>query len=44
MHKILLVAKRDFLASVRSKPFLFGLIMAPIMGCSGFIVVGLDES
>ena len=41
MHKILLVARRDYLASVRSKPFLFGLILAPILGCSGFLVVGL---
>jgi ABC-2 type transport system permease protein len=41
MHRILLVARRDYLASVRSKPFLFGLILAPILGCSGFLVVGL---
>jgi ABC-type Na+ efflux pump permease subunit len=41
MNRIYLVAKRDYLASVRSKPFLFGLILAPILGCSGFLVAGL---
>jgi ABC-type Na+ efflux pump permease subunit len=41
MNRTLLVAKRDYLASVRSKPFLFGLILAPILGCSGFFVAGL---
>ena len=29
MHRILLIAKRDYLASVKSKAFLFGLIVAP---------------
>jgi len=41
MNRMLLVAKRDYVASVRSKPFLFGLILAPILACSGFLVVGL---
>jgi ABC-2 type transport system permease protein len=41
MNRTLLVAKRDYVASVRSKPFLFGLILAPILGCSGFLIVGL---
>jgi ABC-2 type transport system permease protein len=41
MNRMLLVARRDYLASVRSKPFLFGLILAPLLGCSGFLVVGL---
>jgi ABC-2 type transport system permease protein len=41
MNRTLLVAKRDYLAAVRSKPFLFGLILAPILGCSGFLVIGL---
>lgn len=44
MNRTLLVAKRDFLASVRSKPFLFGLIMAPILGSSGFIAIGLTKA
>ena len=37
MHRILLVVKRDYLAAIRSKPFLFGLIIAPILFGSGFI-------
>jgi ABC-2 type transport system permease protein len=37
MHRILLVIKRDYVAAIRSKPFLFGLIIAPILFGSGFI-------
>jgi ABC-2 type transport system permease protein len=37
MHRILLIAKRDYLASVKSKAFLFGLIVAPILFGGGFI-------
>jgi ABC-2 type transport system permease protein len=44
MHKTLLVARRDFLASVRSKPFLFGLIMAPLLGCSGLVGVAMMKA
>jgi len=44
MRKMLLVAKRDYLASIRSKPFLFGLIITPILGCSGFIGIGLMKA
>jgi ABC-2 type transport system permease protein len=44
MRKILLVAKRDYLAAIRSKPFLFGLILTPILGGSGFIGIGLMKA
>lgn len=37
MRRILLIARRDFLAAVKSKPFLFGLILAPLLFGSGFI-------
>ena len=37
MYRIFLVAKRDFLAAIRSKPFLFGLFIAPVLFGSGFI-------
>jgi ABC-2 type transport system permease protein len=37
MNKILLVAKRDYVAAIRSKPFLFGLILAPIVFGGSFI-------
>ncbi len=36
-RRTLLVAKRDYLAAIRSKAFLFGLIGAPILFGSGFI-------
>lgn len=41
MNRTLLVARRDYLAAVRSKPFLLGLIMAPILACSGFLIIGM---
>lgn len=44
MRRILLVAKRDYLAAIRSKPFLFGLIVAPILFGSGFIGVALMKA
>jgi ABC-2 type transport system permease protein len=44
MRKILLVAKRDYLAALRSKPFLFTLIVTPILGGSGFIGIGLMKA
>ncbi len=45
MHKrILLVAKRDYLAAIRSKAFLFGLILAPILFGSGFIGVAVMKA
>jgi ABC-2 type transport system permease protein len=31
LHKILIVAKRDYVASVRTKAFLFGLVIAPLL-------------
>jgi ABC-2 type transport system permease protein len=44
MRKILLVAQRDFKASIRSKPFLFGLILTPILAGGGFIGIGLMKA
>ena len=44
MHRIFLVAKRDYLATIRSKPFLFGLIVAPILFGGGFIGIALMKS
>ena len=37
MRRILLIAKRDYLASIRAKAFLVGLIVAPILFGGGFI-------
>ena len=44
MHRIFLVAKRDYLATIRSKPFLFGLIVAPILFGGGFIGIALMKA
>lgn len=37
MHKILLIAKRDYLASVRTKAFLIGLLVAPLLFGGSFL-------
>ena len=37
MRRILLIAKRDYLAAIRAKAFLVGLIVAPIMFGGGFL-------
>ncbi len=44
MRKVLLVAKRDYLAAIRSKPFLFGIILAPILFGSGFIGLAIIKA
>jgi len=37
MHKVWLIARRDYLASIRTKTFLFGLLVAPLLFGGGFI-------
>jgi ABC-2 type transport system permease protein len=44
MHRTLLVAKRDYVAAIRSRPFLFGLIIAPIVFGGSFIGIGLMKA
>src|ERR1700747_2682271 len=44
MRRILLVAKRDYLATIKSKPFLFGLIVAPVLFGSGFIGLAIMKA
>lgn len=44
MHKILLIAKRDFIASVRTKTFIFGLIVAPLLFGGSLIGVALTKT
>ena len=44
MRKFLLIAKRDYLAAIKSKPFLFGLIVTPLLSGGGFIGIGLMKA
>ena len=37
VHKVLTIAKRDYIATVRTKAFLFGLVVAPILFGGGSI-------
>jgi ABC-2 type transport system permease protein len=41
LRKILLIAKRDYLASIRTKAFLFGLVAAPLLFASTFVGVAV---
>ncbi len=43
MRKIFILTKREFLTSVRTKSFLIGLIIAPILMGGSFIVIKLFE-
>jgi len=40
-HKILTIAKRDYVATVRTKAFIFGLVLAPILFGGGSIGMSL---
>jgi len=44
MNRILRVAKRDYLASVKTKGFIIGLVLAPVLMGGGFIGILLMES
>lgn len=39
MRRILLIAKRDFISSVMTKAFIFGLLVMPILVGGGFFVI-----
>jgi ABC-2 type transport system permease protein len=43
-NRILLVAKRDYLAAIKSKPFLFGLIITPVLAGAGFIGIAVMKA
>jgi ABC-2 type transport system permease protein len=43
LHKILLIAKRDYLATIRTKAFLFGLLVAPILFGGSFLGIALTK-
>lgn len=44
IHKILLIARRDYLASIRTKAFLFGLVVAPLLFGGSFLGLALMKS
>ena len=37
MRKILLMAKRDYIESVKTKAFILGLVVAPLLFGGGFL-------
>ncbi len=37
MHRVLRIAKRDYMATVRTKGFIIGLLLAPLMMGGGMI-------
>ncbi|MGB7763346.1 MAG: ABC transporter permease [Bryobacteraceae bacterium] len=41
MHKVITIAKRDYLATVRTKAFVFGLVVAPVLFGGGSIAMTL---
>ena len=43
-HRILLIARRDYLATIRTKAFIIGLVVAPILFGGGFLGIALMES
>jgi ABC-2 type transport system permease protein len=44
MHKVLTIAKRDYIATVRTKAFLFGLVVAPVIFGGGSIAMSFFKS
>ena len=40
-HRVFLIAKRDYLASVKAKAFLVGLVVAPLLFGGGFLGMAL---
>ena len=43
MRKVLLIAKRDYLQTVSSKAFLFGLIMLPLLFGISFLAISISN-
>jgi len=39
MHRVLIVARRDYLQTVLSKAFLFGLVLMPLLFGGGFLAI-----
>lgn len=43
-HRLLVIAKRDYIATVRTKAFLFGLVVAPVLFGGGSIAMSFLKS
>ena len=43
-HKVLTIAKRDYIATVRTKAFIFGLVVAPVLFGGGSIGMSFPVS
>jgi ABC-2 type transport system permease protein len=43
-HRILLIARRDYLATIRTKAFIIGLVVAPLLFGGGFLGIALMQS
>ena len=41
MRKVLLLAKRDYVESVKTKAFILGLIVAPLLFGGGFLGIAI---
>ncbi|HEY3823247.1 MAG TPA: hypothetical protein VGL82_01760 [Bryobacteraceae bacterium] len=41
MNRVLLIAKRDYLQTVLTKAYLFGLVMLPLLMGGGFLFIAL---
>jgi ABC-2 type transport system permease protein len=44
LHKVFTIAKRDYIATVRTKAFLFGLVVAPLIFGGGSIAMSLMKT
>jgi len=44
LHKVFTIAKRDYIATVRTKAFLFGLVFAPLIFGGGSIAMSLMKT
>jgi ABC-2 type transport system permease protein len=44
MHRMFLIARRDYLATIRTKAFIIGLVVAPILFGGGFLGLALIQN
>jgi ABC-2 type transport system permease protein len=44
LHRVLLIARRDYVATIRTKAFIIGLVVAPLLFGGGFLGIALMQS